>query len=201
MYRWLVGGLVVVAVVVLTAMFVPSDFDQASHTYAGPAEQVVGTALPDAIVPNIDGGSIELSAYRGRPVLVNLWATWCGPCRREMPALERLSKEQAGGLVVVAIDQREDPGVVRSYVKRFGVTFPVGVDDGQRLGTDLHLIGLPSSFFVDRDGIIRDAVDGEMTYDVMTQKARTLMAADARKSSGKGFHRCPTRGPRCASSR
>jgi len=181
-YRWLIGGLVVVAVVVLTAMFVPSDFDQARHSYAGPAEQVVGTTLPGAIVPNVEGGSIDLAAYRGRPLIVNLWATWCGPCRREMPALERLAKEQRGKLAVVAIDQREDPSVVQSYVKRFGVTFAVGVDDGQRLGTDLHLIGLPSSFFVDRNGIIRDAVDGEMTYDVMTAKAKALVAADARKS-------------------
>ena len=179
-YRWLVGGLVVVAVVVLTAMFVPSDFDQARHSYAGPAEQVVGTAMPGAIVANVRGGDIDLSALRGRPVLVNLWATWCGPCRREMPALERLSKEQAGRLTVIAIDQREDASVVRSYVKRFGVTFAVGVDDGQQLGTDLHLIGLPSSFFVDRNGIIRDAVDGEMTYDVMNEKARSLLAADGR---------------------
>ena len=175
MIRWLVGGLVVVAVVVLTAMFVPSDFDQARHAYAGPAEQVVGTAMPDAIVPNIQGGDIKLGAYRGRPLVVNLWATWCGPCRREMPALERLSKEEGGKLTVIAIDQREDPAVVRSYVKRFGVTFAVGIDDGQRLGTDLHLIGLPSSFFVDSDGVIRDAVDGEMTYDVMTSKARALL--------------------------
>jgi hypothetical protein len=99
-----------------------------------------------------------------------------------MPALERLAKERRGDLAVIAIDQREDPSVVQSYVKRFGVTFTVGVDDGQRLGTDLHLIGLPSSFFVDRNGVIRDAVDGEMTYDVMTEKAQALIAADARKS-------------------
>lgn len=182
MYRWLVGGLVVVAVVVLTAMFVPSDFDQAMHTYAGPAGQVVGTELPEAVVPNVDGGRIDLAAYRGRPVLINLWATWCGPCRREMPALERLSKEQAG-LTVIAIDQREDPAVVRSYVKRFGVTFAVGIDDRQQLGTDLHLIGLPSSFFVDGSGVIRDAVDGEMTYDVMTAKARALLAQSRQKTS------------------
>ncbi len=182
MIRWLVGGLVVVAVVVLTAMFVPSDFDQALHTFAGPAEQVVGTAMPDAIVPDVKGGDIRLSAYRGKPMLVNLWATWCGPCRREMPALERLSKEQGGKLTVIAIDQREDPAVVQSYVKRFGVTFAVGIDDGQRLGTDLHLIGLPSSFFVDRDGIIRDAVDGEMTYKMMSEKARALLAGERNSS-------------------
>jgi len=181
-YRWLVGGLIVVAVVVLTAMFVPSDFDQARHSYGGPAEQVLGTALPDASVPNINGGTIDLAAYRGRPVLLNLWATWCGPCRREMPALEQLSRERAGTLTVLAIDQREDPAVVKAYVKRFGVTFPVGIDDGQRLATQMHLIGLPSSFFIDRAGVIRDAVDGEMTYDVMKTKTASLLAADARHS-------------------
>jgi hypothetical protein len=71
---------------------------------------------------------------------------------------------------------------VRAFVKRFGVTFAVGIDGDQLLGTELHLIGLPSSFFIDRTGVIRDAVDGEMTYDVMTQKARSLLAADARNS-------------------
>ena len=182
MYRWLFGGLIVVAVVVLTAMFVPSDFDQARHSYGGPAEQVVGTALPDAIVPNVDGGQIRLAEFRGRPVLLNLWATWCGPCRREMPALEELSRSQAGKLTVVAIDQREDAAVVKAYVKRFGVTFPVGIDEGQLLGTQMHLIGLPSSFFIDRNGVIRDAVDGEMTYEVMSEKARSLLAAESRKS-------------------
>lgn len=181
-YRSVVGGLIVVAVVVLTAMFVPSDFDQLRHTYAGPAEQVVGTTLPDETLSGLSGGALRLDAYRGTPVLVNVWATWCGPCRREMPALERLSIAERGRLAVVAVDQREDPAVVRAFVKRFGVTFPVGIDDAQALGTELHLIGLPSSFFVDRDGVIRDAVDGEMTYEVMTQKADALLA-DARKSS------------------
>jgi thiol-disulfide isomerase/thioredoxin len=182
-YRWLVGGLIVVAVVVLTAMFVPSDFDQMRHTYAGPAEQVVGTTLPDATLQDLKGGDLRLAAYHGTPMLVNIWATWCGPCRREMPALERLSKDENGKLVVVAIDQREDPAVVRAFVRRFGVTFAVGIDADQTLGTELHLIGMPSSVFVDRDGVIRDAVDGEMTYDEMTDKARSLLAADARKSS------------------
>lgn len=177
MYRFLIGGLVVVAVVVLTAMFVPSDFDQARHSYGGPAEQVVGTGMPDATVLDIGGGQLRLASFRGQPVLVNLWATWCGPCRREMPALERLSREEAGKLAVVAIDQREDPEVVRAYVKRFGVTFRVGIDGEQQLGTQLHLIGLPSSFFIDRNGIIRDAVDGEMTYEVMSEKAKSLLAS------------------------
>ena len=174
--RFLLGGLAVaVAVVVLLAMFVPSDFDRDLQTHRGPA-QLVGRQMPDLNVERLGGGPIAMTSLRGRDVLVNVWATWCGPCRREMPALERLSKAEGQRLLIVAIDQGEDPATVGSYAKRFGVSFPVAVDDGQTVGTVLHLIGLPSSFFVDRAGIIRDAVDGEMTYDMMTSKARSLIA-------------------------
>ncbi len=174
--RFLLGGLAVaVAVVVLLAMFVPSDFDRDLQTHRGPA-QLIGMQMPDLKVASLGDGTIAMNSLRGHDVLVNVWATWCGPCRREMPALERLSKSEGDRLLIVAIDQGEDPSTVGSYAKRFGVSFPVAVDDEQMVGTDLHLIGLPSSFFVDRAGIIRDAVDGEMTYDIMTSKARSLIA-------------------------
>jgi thiol-disulfide isomerase/thioredoxin len=174
--RFLLGGLAVaVAVVVLLAMFVPSDFDRDLQMHRGPA-QLIGRQMPDVKVERLGDGPIDTNAFRGRDVLVNVWATWCGPCRREMPALERLSKAEGNRLVIVAIDQGEDASTVGSYAKRFGLSFPVAVDDGQTAGTVLHLIGLPSSFFVDRSGTIRDAVDGEMTYDMMTSKARSLIA-------------------------
>jgi thiol-disulfide isomerase/thioredoxin len=174
--RFLLGGLAVaVAVVVLLAMFVPSDFDRDLQMHRGPA-QLIGARMPDVKVERLGDGPIDTNAFRGRDVLVNVWATWCGPCRREMPALERLSKAEGDRLLIVAIDQGEDASTVDSYAKRFGVSFPVAVDDEQTVGTVLHLIGLPSSFFVDRTGTIRDAVDGEMTYDMMTSKARSLIA-------------------------
>lgn len=176
MTRWILGGLAVtVAVVVLTAMFVPSDVDQDRDTHRGPA-QVIGQNLPSLTVARLGGGTLALNELRGRDVLVNVWATWCGPCRREMPALERLAKAENGRLLVVAIDQGEDPAAVTPYTKNFGITFPVGLDADQQVGTVLHMVGMPSSFFVDRSGVIRDAVDGEMTYDTMTTKARTLVA-------------------------
>ena len=176
MTRWIVGGLAVtVAVVVLTAMFVPSEVDQDRNTHRGPA-QVIGQTMPDLKVARLGGGDIALNDFRGRDVLVNVWATWCGPCRREMPALEHLSRAQNGRLLIVAIDQGEDPTAVRPYTTRFGVTFPIGLDADQQVGTVLHMVGMPSSFFVDRSGVIRDAVDGEMTYETMKAKAQTLVA-------------------------
>ena len=176
MTRWILGGLAVaVAVVVLTAMFVPSDVDQDRNTHRGPA-QVIGRAMPDFTVDKLGGGDIAMNELRGHDVLVNVWATWCGPCRREMPALQRLAREESGRLVVISIDQGEDPAAVLPYAERFGIKFAVGLDTDQRIGTVLHLVGLPSSFFVDRAGVVRDAVDGEMTYDTMKAKAQTLVA-------------------------
>ncbi|MBV8082049.1 MAG: TlpA family protein disulfide reductase [Candidatus Eremiobacteraeota bacterium] len=167
--RWIVGAIVAVALVVLIAAYFPSENDQSR----GPG-QVVGMTAPAVTVPLVKGGEVDLAGLRGHDVLLNLWASWCGPCRREMPALERLAREQTGRLVVIAVDQGEAPATAALFARRFGVTFPVGADQEQRLGTQLHLAGLPSSFFIDKNGVIREAVDGEMTYDVMWAKTQAV---------------------------
>lgn len=167
--RWIVGAIVAVALVVLIAAFFPSEIDQSR----GPS-QVVGMTAPAVRMPLVTGGEMDLGKLRGHDVLLNLWATWCGPCRREMPALERLAREQTGRLVVIAVDQGEAQTTARAFAKRFGVSFAVAADPEQLLGTQLHLAGMPSSFFIDKNGVIREAVDGEMTYETMLRKAQRI---------------------------
>lgn len=175
MFRWLGGGLLVAAIIVLIAAFYPNE----NGADRGPV-QTVGSTLPALAFPSLQGQTIGLGSLRGHPVLVNVWATWCGPCRREMPALAALARHYQGRVLVIAVDQGEDPEVVKAYVKQFGVGFPVAVDREQRLGTALHLIGMPSSFFVDRNGVVRDAIDGEMTYAMMSEKTQRLLAGTER---------------------
>lgn len=170
-FRWLIGGLVVVAVVVLIAALYPNE----NAPDRGPS-QVIGTHLPAVTLPGLHGPQLNTGALPGRPVLVNVWATWCGPCRREMPALTLLAHKMAPRLTVIAIDQGEDARVVNAYVKQFDVDFPIYLDRDQRMGTMLHLVGLPSSFFIDQNGVVRDAVDGEMTFQIMSDKAQRLVA-------------------------
>lgn len=160
-----------VAVVVLVAAFYPN----ANRSDRGPLE-MVGARLPGVTLPGLRGPALNTISLSGRPMLVNIWATWCGPCRREMPALTLLSHRMGPALGVIAIDQGEDAQVVNAYTKQFGVDFPIYLDRDQRMGTMLHLVGLPSSFFIDRNGVVKDAVDGEMTYQMMSDKARRLVA-------------------------
>lgn len=161
----------VAAVIVLIAALYPNE----NAPDRGP-EQVVGGELPALTLPALHGPDTNLRTLRGRDTLVNVWATWCGPCRREMPALAQLARAMSPRLTVVAVDQGEDARVVNAYVKQFNIDFPVYLDRDQRIGTMLHLVGLPSSFFVDKHGVVRDAVDGEMTYQTMAEKAGRLIA-------------------------
>ncbi len=135
----------------------------------------VGTLAPNFRLPRLDGGEIDLSALRGRPVLVNFWASWCAPCRAEMPALARVAQnyEQAG-LVVVGINQLEDPDAVRQFVQEFGVTFPIALDRDGTVSRDWRVYGIPQTYLIDADGVIRKAWIGPVTEDSVSRALTEL---------------------------
>jgi peroxiredoxin len=114
-----------------------------------------------------DGSSLELAGLRGKVVLLNFWATWCEPCREEMPAMERLARTyRERGLAVVAISvDREGVSVVRPFLKRLGLTFQVGLDPEQTIARLYRVWALPSTFILDRKGIPRFSVQGAREWD------------------------------------
>lgn len=119
-------------------------------------------------VKRIDGSEDALNRYRGRVVFMNLWATWCGPCRAEMPALDRLyEREHARGLTVLGIDQGESAEVAAAFARKAGVHYPILLDKDQLYGEAYAAIGLPTSVIVDRRGHIVRGIDGELTYAQM----------------------------------
>lgn len=119
---------------------------------------------PGFSLNDMDGEPHALADYRGMVVLVNFWATWCPPCRREMPALERLYlKLRERGFMVLAINQWEDADLVFSYMGQLNVfpSFPVLFDPESRVSADYGVKGLPTSFLIDRDGrLVYRAVGG-----------------------------------------
>lgn len=119
----------------------------------------VGNLAPGFGLQTPGGQTISLNDFRGRPVLLNFWATWCPPCRAEMPLLQRIADNKAlseKGLVVVGVDLGETPATVDAFMKSNGYSFTVVLDRDQIVGEHYNVGGIPTTFFIDKDGIIRE---------------------------------------------
>ncbi len=142
----------------------------------GPA-LLAGAPAASYAVKTLDGASDSLDRYRGRVLFVNLWASWCAPCRSETPALERLFEEnRTRGLVVLGIDQGESAAAAGSFVKEMKLRYPILLDEGEQYGRAYAAIGLPTSLVVDRAGHIVRGIDGEVTLAQMREAVAPLLA-------------------------
>lgn len=129
----------------------------------------IGQPAPEFAAVALQGGSpVSLRSLRGRPVLLNVWATWCHPCREEMPDLERLHRERgAAGLQVVgvSIDERGQEQAISEFLRHFGVTYAIWLDPEDRVSPTFALIGVPGTFLFDREGILRWSRMGPIQAD------------------------------------
>lgn len=120
----------------------------------------------DFTAPRLGGGNFRLVEARGKTLLINFWATWCPPCREEMPAMERLWQEhKTDGFVIVAVSVDADPKVVAPYIKEHGYTFPVVLDPKMEVANTYGVRALPSSFVVDRKGGLLALALGPRAWD------------------------------------
>jgi cytochrome c biogenesis protein CcmG, thiol:disulfide interchange protein DsbE len=126
-----------------------------------------GTAAPGFRLPSLEGGEVDLAAYRGKVVLLNFWATWCPPCVAEMPSLERLHRDLGPeGLAVLTVSADDDIAELRGFVKRHGLTLPVLLDpDGRNAGRAYRTTGYPETFVLDRSGILLHHYVGAARWD------------------------------------
>lgn len=117
----------------------------------------VGKLAPDFTLTGLDGQEVSLSDFRGEPVLLNFWASWCGPCRIEMPLLQEVYEQWTSkGLVLLAVNLQEDPAKVKEFIDDAGYTFPVLLAPGNKVPLSYNIRGIPATFFIDADGVIRD---------------------------------------------
>lgn len=111
---------------------------------------------PELNLTTLGGDPVSLSDYLGKVVLVNLWATWCPPCREEMPTLQAFyEKYKSDGFVLIAINQGETLPQVNPFVTEFKLTFPIWLDTGSEAGRVFETMNLPSSYVIDRTGRVR----------------------------------------------
>ncbi len=120
---------------------------------AGAEVLEVGHAAPEISLSDVTGTTHRLSEYRGRAILLNFWATWCIPCRTEIPSMERAYRRLGQkGLAVLAVNLDAGRGPVEAFIKEHGVTFPVLLDPQGTSSRAYHVLGLPTSYLIDREG-------------------------------------------------
>lgn len=122
---------------------------------------------PDFELKDLEGKKVSFKDFKGKVVLLNFWATWCAPCRAEMPSLENLYRSFKGkGLVVIGVSVDNSDNSVRSFVRQKKITFPILLDSKKEVSFDDYgVIGLPVTFLIDQKGIIVEKVFGERQWD------------------------------------
>ena len=142
-----------------------------------------GRTAPSYAARTLEGDTLDLESLRGRAVLLNVWATWCKPCVREMPALQRvheLLEPEGLSIVAVSVDNAAlglgDPGRdVAAFVEEYGITFTVLLDPESRVESAFQVMGLPMTFLIDRDGRVRQKILGARDWD-QAEWLRTIRA-------------------------
>lgn len=125
-------------------------------TVASAAPATEGTPAPAFTLESLAGHPVSSASFKGHVVLVNFWATWCGPCREEMPALDRLDRQYArAGLTMIGISVDAGAGPVKALLSRSPVHYTILLDPDTRVSTAYHVEAMPSTFIIDRHGEIR----------------------------------------------
>ena len=131
---------------------------------------------PNFTLALIDGGNFNLNDYTGRPVLINFFASWCLPCREEMPVLEKIVHEyEPKGVVFlgIAVDDTEEK--MKDFIAKYGVTFPVGLDKTAAIQKSFGLYGIPTTYFIDKQGIITYFHSGSVTEELLQHELNKLL--------------------------
>ena len=141
-----------------------------------PAAAEIGQRAPELRLPLAGGGDVDLAQYRGQVVLLNFWATWCAPCTAEMPAIERVYQAQRDrGFTVLAVDVQEHEEVVSPFLAQLGVTFPSALDRNGETARLYRATGLPTTFLIDRGGVIRDVRVGPLTEAMLEERLAKIL--------------------------
>lgn len=134
-----------------------------------------GNKAPDFTATLLDGTTVKLSDLKGKPVLINFWATWCGPCVGEMPAFQRLEKDYGDKIGLIAVNAGEDTDTVKDFITSNNYTFPVALDENYEIASLYPTNGIPYTVVVDANGKITHVSTGAMDADTMYQRYKEAL--------------------------
>jgi len=147
----------------------------------------VGKPAPEFTLPLFDESELEFSQSFGKPTVINFWASWCPPCRKESPLLERTWQAfKDSDVQFIGVDIQDSEGDARAYISEFGITFPNGLDADGRITIDYGVIGLPVTFFVSSDGIVQRRWVGEIRESQLVPWIEELVANQTPSGEAEG---------------
>lgn len=160
------GLLVLAALAIALVILIPLFISQRPAVF-GPAG-MVGQTAPIFTLHDDRGNAVSLVQYRGKVVVMNLWASWCPPCRAEMPDLQSVAREYAkDGVIVVGVNQGESAERAAAFARSLEIAFPIWIDDAQQYGRTYAALGLPTTIIIDRHGMVERGFDGPLTIREM----------------------------------
>ena len=156
--------------------FISSRLPIGSEGISSEPAPVAGSPAPDFALKNLDGETIRLSDFKGKPVIVNFWATWCGPCRAEFPEFQEVAIENGDNLVIIGVNHTssDTPSLVPDFVQEFGITFPIVLDETGETVKTYRVLGLPTTVFIDRSGIVSEVFTGPVNKAYIDSKLTEL---------------------------
>ncbi|WP_153462611.1 MULTISPECIES: TlpA disulfide reductase family protein [Sediminibacillus] len=155
-----------------------TNMDQLANDHASANNLKAGQAAPDLSLPSLEEKQIKLSDFKGKKILLNFWATWCGPCKEEIPALEQLKQEYGNEVEILAVNatatELEGIEKVRSFKEQANVSFRILLDKDSKAVDTYRVLNIPTSYFIGSDGNIKETVTGPMSYEYMENTLKSF---------------------------
>ncbi len=136
---------------------------------------VVGRPAPRVELPGLRGGRVRLAELRGRPVVLNFWASWCPPCLAEMPEFERVHRRLGGRVAFLGVNQRDQPRAAEELAGRTGVTYPLAVDVAGQAFDAFGGLGMPTTVLIGADGTVADVFAGQLDETLLRERIQAIL--------------------------
>jgi thiol-disulfide isomerase/thioredoxin len=164
---------------VLLAVVLRSDSDSGGTDVVVPlpTKAKVGTLAPDFTLPSLAGDEVTLSDLRGKPVVLAFFASWCNPCEKDMPVLQRLQDENPDDLHVIGVNYKDFKGDTADFVERLGVTFPALIEHPNKnpVGNAYDVNAMPDTLFIDANGIVQERLYGQVSTNDIEAAVNNLL--------------------------